>query len=525
MVKTAGTAAVGALVGETFKGATIQQCSVEQGTVSAPACTAAGGLIGDNAGTVRECFSSTASTAFGLAGGLLGRNTGTVENCVAAAAATTLKVGAGTAAGGFSGADVGGSLQFCLAKSPSVTGMRAGGLVGYSDPNSVLQNCICNRVVAKAVENWPADVVGSAWCEDPENLSDPGLFNGLGWDLKAIWFMDRSGALRLRWMNGSPAAVAKGPSGIVRPDPATGLATVVLDGTKSVDLDRDVLSYTWKCRAANGQLMDVAIDPVPSPSVRLRAGTYKIELTVNDGMADSPPSAVSVTINTPPTAQAGTPQDVSDEGAGVRKVRLDASQSSDPEAGKGQALAYSWTCATATPSKASGPAPALEFPVGTHTVSLVVSDGVESDQATTQVIVRSAVPAARSAVSPRTIGRTSVVPDVKFYLLLPGERNVSNVDPRAPMDLDWNGTKVPLKVDPAHGHKTQTVVVFADRKKILDMVGAMNGPMPVKVNVRLNTGEIVSTAVNLEIVAGPGPSPNQVQAERTYYYLDTTTWK
>ena len=199
------------------KGATIQQCSVEGGSVSTPASNAAGGLVGDNGGTVRECYSTTSVTAFGLAGALLGRNTGLVENCAAAAAVTTLKVGTGTAAAGLSGRGRGGHVRFCLATSPSLTGARVGGLVGYASPTTTISNSVCNKVVAKAVENWPADVPGSAWCEEASNLASSAFFTDLGWDLRAVWFMDVAGVLRLRWVSGGLTAVAKGTE---RHDPA-----------------------------------------------------------------------------------------------------------------------------------------------------------------------------------------------------------------------------------------------------------------------------------------------------------------
>ena len=603
-VRSTGSGSIGALVGQTIKGATVQQCSVEQGVVSAPSSDAAGGLIGDNGGTVRECCSTAAVTALGLAGGLLGRSTGTVENCSAAASVTTTKVGTGTASGGLSGASVGGTFGWCLANSLSISGTRMAGLVGFADPNSIFNNCVSNKIVPKAVENWAADASGLAWCEDANNLKSEAFFTGLGWDLKTVWAMDLRGVLRLRWMmNGGPTAVIKepsgamstdpatgvakvaldgtqsfdpagtalkytwqcltadggptnimidavaspsvslsagtyriqltvsngsadsspaaimitvaagivnmpptaviqGPTGTVRTDPVTGLAKVAVDGTQSSDPEKRSLKYTWRCLTASGTPENVTIDPVASPTLSLRVGThqielivndgtmdslpatltitivanapptatargpnevvrpnpatglakvaldgsqssdpdkdplkykwkcltvgggatgvtvdsvacplisvpagaYRIELTVNDGAADSAPAVVFVTTNTVPTAKAGDPQVVYDEGNGACQAKLDGTRSSDPEAGKGQTLVYSWACSTANPSAASGPAPSLVFPVGVHKVVLTVSDGVESSQDATQVTVQPAAAGARSAASPSTVG-------------------------------------------------------------------------------------------------------------------------
>lgn len=724
-VKSAGSGSIGALVGQTIKGATVQQCSVEQGVVSAPSADAAGGLIGNNSGTVRECCSTAAVTALGLVGGLLGRSAGTVENCSAAASVTATKVGTGTASGGLSGASVGGTFGWCLANSPSISGTRTAGLVGYADPDSIFSNCVCNKIVPKAVENWAADASGLAWCEDANNLKSEVFFTGLGWDLKTVWALDLSGVLRLRWtMNGGPMAVikepsgamytdlvtglakvaldgtqsfdptgatlkyswqcltadggptnimidavaspsvslpagtyriqltvskgsadslpaaimitvaagtvntpptaviqgptgtvrtdpvtglakvavdgtqssdpersslkytwrcltasgtpenvtidpvasptvslrvgthqieltvndgtmdslpatltitvvsnapptatAKGPSEVVRPDPATGLAKVALDGSQSSDPDKDPLKYQWKCLTAGGGATGVTVDSVACPLLSLPAGAYRIELTVNDGAADSAPVVVFVTINTVPTAKAGDSQVVYDEGNGACQVKLDGSRSSDPEAGKGQTLVYSWVCSTANPGAASGPAPSLVFPVGVHTVTLTVSDGVESSQDTTQVTVQPAAAGARIAASPSTIGRASTVPDVKFYLLLPAGKSVSDVDTQAPINLSRSAVVIQLTRDLTYSHKKQTVVAGTDRQKVLDLAGAMDGSVSVKMSLRLKTGEAVSATINLQITSGFGTSAAQVQADRAFYYLNMSIWQ
>jgi hypothetical protein len=165
------------------------------------------------------------------------------------------------------------------------------------------------------------------------------------------------------------------------------------------------------------------------------------------------------------------------------------------------------------------------FPVGVHTVVLVVSDGVESSQDMIQVTVKAAVPAAQAAVSPSTIGRTSTTPDVKFYLLLPAGKTVADVDTQAPIDVDGNGTVLSLARDWTYSHKKSTVVAGTDRQKVLDLAGTINGSLPVKMRVRLKTGEAVYATITLEIAAGAGPDPAQVQTDRAYYYLDTKTWK
>jgi hypothetical protein len=259
-------------------------------------------------------------------------------------------------------------------------------------------------------------------------------------------------------------------------------------------------------------------------------------------VADSAPFTVSVAVNTPPIAKAGDSQNLFDDGSGTRQVKLDGSRSFDPEAGKGQTLVYSWTCATATPGAASGPTAAMAFPVGTHTVVLTVTDGMDSAQDKMQITVMPPLAGARTAASPgtrrnntvsgrhrsgtrSTVGRTSTVSEVKFYLLLPAGKSVSDVDTQAPMYLDLNGTRIPLARDPTYNHKKYTVVTLADRQKVLAAAGATNGLKTATVSVRLKTGEIVCGALRFEVVPGFGPNLVTVLAERTGYYFDTKIWR
>ena len=95
---------------------------------------------------------------------------------------------------------------------------------------------------------------------------------------------------------------------------------------------------------------------------------------------------------------------------------------------------------------------------------------------------------ARTAASPTTVGRTSSLADVKFYLLLPAGKSVSDVDTQAPMYLDLNGTRIPLARDPTYSHKKYTVATFTDRQKVLTAAGRTNGTKTATVSLRLKDG-------------------------------------
>jgi cytochrome c553 len=176
---------------------------------------------------------------------------------------------------------------------------------------------------------------------------------------------------------------------------ATG-AFVTLDGSGSQDSDNDPLTYKWTMTskpAGSTAGLSNATDVQPSFTADA-AGTYVIELVVNDGTVDSAPATVSVTAstsNSAPTADAGTDQNVSVGTA----VTLDGTGSSDAD---GDSLTYAWTLV----SKPSGSSVSLPNPVttdmvfftpdvaGTYVVQLVVNDGTADSNPDTVTITAAA---------------------------------------------------------------------------------------------------------------------------------------
>ncbi len=154
---------------------------------------------------------------------------------------------------------------------------------------------------------------------------------------------------------------------------------VQLDGSASNDVDGDALSYSWSIvsqpATSNAVLSDpAAVMPVLPVDA---AGTYVVQLIVNDGHANSAPDTVTITtLNSPPVADAG-PDQTASVGA---TVQLDGSGSNDPD---GDLLGYQWSFATVpVGSGAAISDPSAEMPTfvvdlpGTYVVQLVVDDGV-----------------------------------------------------------------------------------------------------------------------------------------------------
>ncbi|MEW6754905.1 MAG: PKD domain-containing protein [Candidatus Latescibacterota bacterium] len=165
---------------------------------------------------------------------------------------------------------------------------------------------------------------------------------------------------------------------------------VRLDAHSSTDPDGSRLTYRWTQTSGPSVALD---DPqAQSPVFQAdRAGTYSFRLVVNDGIADSEPDEVVVTIvavggggaNTRPLASAGQDR----QGVTEELIRLDGRGSTDPE---GNPLTYQWV-------QMSGPAVVLQDPgtplpgfiptqAGQYTFSLVVSDGSQSSVADEVVV-------------------------------------------------------------------------------------------------------------------------------------------
>ena len=147
-VSISGSTYVGGVVGM-LEGGTVQNCCVWGGYITA--ISYAGGIVGINASSavVQNCYVSgpisiTSTTDLSSAGGVAGENWGTVQNCYA-----TAKVSS-NAAGGVVGFN-NGLIAYCYATG-AVVGANpypgAGGVAGMNSSWGKIRNCIAlNRSV------------------------------------------------------------------------------------------------------------------------------------------------------------------------------------------------------------------------------------------------------------------------------------------------------------------------------------------------------------------------------------------
>jgi Putative Ig domain/PKD domain/PASTA domain len=163
----------------------------------------------------------------------------------------------------------------------------------------------------------------------------------------------------------------------------------VLDGTGSSDADNNPLTFKWtitnKPATSTATLLN---STAVNPSFTIdKAGTYSIQLIVNDGQADSEATIVLVTtLNARPVAQAGD-----DQGGHVNDlITLNGSASSDVD---GDALTYTWSLM----AKPAGSAAALNDPTavkpnftidkpGVYVAQLIVHDALTDSDPDTVII-------------------------------------------------------------------------------------------------------------------------------------------
>lgn len=162
---------------------------------------------------------------------------------------------------------------------------------------------------------------------------------------------------------------------------------VTLDGSNSSDPDlNDTLMYTWSLKnKPSGSTAMLSNKSAEKPTFTAdKAGTYRFELLVQDGMAGDT-DTVEITANTPPNADAGMDQTVT---VG-QTANLTAMGSMDAD---GDSLSYSWsftsrpTNSSATLSNKMSISPSFTVDkAGTYKVEVTVSDGVAMSKDTVTV--------------------------------------------------------------------------------------------------------------------------------------------
>jgi len=165
--------------------------------------------------------------------------------------------------------------------------------------------------------------------------------------------------------------------------------TVTFDASASSDPDLDPLTYSWDF--GDGSSPSPPSNDSTASYIYSAGGTYTVVLTVDDGNGGigTASQVITVTVNQSPVADAGADQSVPDtDGNGSESVTLNGSNSYDPDGGT--IVSFVWS--EGGVQIATGASASVSFAVGSHTVTLTVTDD-EGTTATDTVTIVVTAPA------------------------------------------------------------------------------------------------------------------------------------
>jgi hypothetical protein len=168
-----------------------------------------------------------------------------------------------------------------------------------------------------------------------------------------------------------PPIANAGPDQNLSDSDLGGTEPVTLDGSASNDPDGTIVQYRW----SEGPTTLVT-SASPISVVTLGLGTHTIQLEVTDDRGGVSTDTLVVTVtqppNLPPIADAGADQTVTDaDNSGSESVTLNGSGSSDPD---GTIVDYQWVDGSTILAQGPNPSPSVMLGVGTHTITLHVTD-------------------------------------------------------------------------------------------------------------------------------------------------------
>lgn len=288
---------------------------------------------------------------------------------------------------------------------------------------------------------------------------------------------------------------------------------VTIDGRKSYDSDPgDLIAFHWLLLSVPaGSTISLgnstSVTPAFTPDI---AGTYQVQLIVNDGKTNSAPSTVTITAysgNSPPNADRG-----GDLNALVgQNVTLDGRKSLDPDNDK---ISYQWSLlsapagSTTTVIDSTSVIPSLTPDLaGNYQLQLVVTDVYNNTGGATINISASSTNAAPMAKG----GRDQNVLTGSLVTL----DGTGSKDPNGfPLSYQWSFVSVPAGSTTTIGNSTAPNPAFTPD---------LSGDYLIKLVVNNGTS---NSAPGLVIIraASPNAAPNAVAgADQLIYQTDTVT--
>ncbi len=292
----------------------------------------------------------------------------------------------------------------------------------------------------------------------------------------ALASSDQSIGFTLAIAGGTGAPIASaGPDVTLVDLDEDGSESHLLDGSGSLDPDGSVVSWDW---SEGG----VPLGSGETLLVSFPIGTHVVDLRVTDDEGGTDTDTVVVTVEMrvpmPPVADAGADANLTDFGGdGSESHLLDGSGSSDPD---GSVVSWDWS--EGGVPLGSGETLLVSFPLGSHTVDLLVTDDeglTASDSMVVNVIADPGLPPVADAGADANL--VDLDEDGFEPLTLDGS---GSSDPEGPIaSWDWSeggaplGSGETLAVSLAVGtHDIDLLVTDADGNTAVDAVRVVVNP-------------------------------------------------
>ena len=263
---------------------------------------------------------------------------------------------------------------------------------------------------------------------------------------------------------------------------------------------------------------DAAVASVSSSGLASAVDAGATTITATSNSVSGSTTLTVSNPNRPPVANAGPDQTVEASGPSGAAVTLDGSGSSDPD---GDALSYAWTGAFGS---ASGVSPVLTFALGTHTVTLAVSDGQASSADTAQITVRDTAAPTLSLpadFSAEATGASGATLHYSASAADAADRSPSvNCTPASGSTFALGTTPVSCTATDASGNSASGgfSITVADTTPPLVSV-----PSPITIHATTPADAAVSYASSVSDAVDPHPSLFCAPASGSEFALGTTT--
>ncbi len=186
-------------------------------------------------------------------------------------------------------------------------------------------------------------------------------------------------------------------------------AAVTLDGSASADADGTIASYSWAQIAGTAATLTGADTVAPGFTAPATGGALTFQLTVTDNNGANSSDTVIVTVNEPPTANAGVDQTVLVNAS----VILDGTGSADAD---GTIASYSWaqiagTAVTLTGADTTAPGFTAPATGGALTFQLTVTDNIGASASDMVTVIVNEAPTANAGSDQTVLVNASVTLD------------------------------------------------------------------------------------------------------------------